>query len=51
MGLLRKPSESGKPKSRHPDLPIAEEAAVTAELMGNRIDRLYDAASPACIVS
>ena len=24
------------------DLPIAEEAAVTAELMGNRIDRLYD---------
>jgi pyridinium-3,5-biscarboxylic acid mononucleotide synthase len=24
------------------DLPIAEEAALTAELMGNRIDRLYD---------
>jgi NCAIR mutase (PurE)-related protein len=24
------------------DLPVAEEAAVTAELMGNRIDRLYD---------
>jgi pyridinium-3,5-biscarboxylic acid mononucleotide synthase len=24
------------------DLPIAEEAAVTAELMGNRVDRLYD---------
>ena len=24
------------------DLPIAEEAAVTAELMGNTIDRLYD---------
>jgi NCAIR mutase (PurE)-related protein len=24
------------------DLPIAEEAAVTAEVMGNRIDRLYD---------
>jgi NCAIR mutase (PurE)-related protein len=24
------------------DLPIAEEAAVTAELMGNRIDRIYD---------
>jgi len=24
------------------DLPIAEEAAVTLELMGNRIDRLYD---------
>jgi pyridinium-3,5-biscarboxylic acid mononucleotide synthase len=24
------------------DLPIAEEAAVTAELMGNEIDRLYD---------
>ncbi len=24
------------------DVPVAEEAAVTAELMGNRIDRLYD---------
>jgi pyridinium-3,5-biscarboxylic acid mononucleotide synthase len=24
------------------DIPVAEEAAVTAELMGNRIDRLYD---------
>lgn len=24
------------------DLPVAEEAAVTAELMGNKIDRLYD---------
>jgi pyridinium-3,5-biscarboxylic acid mononucleotide synthase len=24
------------------DLPVAEEAAVTAEIMGNRIDRLYD---------
>jgi NCAIR mutase (PurE)-related protein len=24
------------------DLPVAEEAAVTAELMGNRIDRLFD---------
>lgn len=24
------------------DVPIAEEAAVTAELMGNRVDRLYD---------
>ena len=24
------------------DLPVAEEAAVTAELMGNRVDRLYD---------
>ena len=24
------------------DLPVAEEAAVTAELMGNTIDRLYD---------
>jgi NCAIR mutase (PurE)-related protein len=24
------------------DLPIAEEAAVTAELMGNRVERLYD---------
>jgi pyridinium-3,5-biscarboxylic acid mononucleotide synthase len=24
------------------DLPVAEEAAVTAELMGNRIDRIYD---------
>lgn len=24
------------------DLPVAEEAAVTADLMGNRIDRLYD---------
>ncbi|MFN2445095.1 MAG: nickel pincer cofactor biosynthesis protein LarB [Vicinamibacterales bacterium] len=24
------------------DLPVAEEAAVTAELMGNRIERLYD---------
>jgi NCAIR mutase (PurE)-related protein len=24
------------------DLPVAEEAAVTAELMGNAIDRLYD---------
>ena len=24
------------------DLPVAEEAAITAELMGNRVDRLYD---------
>ena len=24
------------------DLPVAEEAAVTAELMGNTVDRLYD---------
>ena len=24
------------------DLPVAEEAAVTAELMGNRVDRVYD---------
>jgi pyridinium-3,5-biscarboxylic acid mononucleotide synthase len=24
------------------DLPVAEEAAVTAEIMGNRVDRLYD---------
>jgi NCAIR mutase (PurE)-related protein len=24
------------------DLPVAEEAAVTAELMGNKVDRLYD---------
>jgi NCAIR mutase (PurE)-related protein len=24
------------------DMPVAEEAAVTAELMGNRVDRLYD---------
>ena len=24
------------------DLPVAEEAAVTAELMGNRVERLYD---------
>lgn len=24
------------------DIPVAEEAAVTAELMGNRVDRLYD---------
>jgi len=24
------------------DLPVAEEAAVTAEMMGNRVDRLYD---------
>jgi NCAIR mutase (PurE)-related protein len=24
------------------DLPVAEEAAVTAELMGNAVDRLYD---------
>ena len=24
------------------DVPVAEEAAVTAELMGNRVDRLYD---------
>jgi len=24
------------------DLPVAEEAAVTAELLGNRVDRLYD---------
>src|SRR5690606_28592522 len=24
------------------DLPVAEEAAVTAELMGNSVDRLYD---------
>jgi NCAIR mutase (PurE)-related protein len=24
------------------DLPVAEEAAVTAELMGNDVDRLYD---------
>lgn len=24
------------------DLPIAEEAAVTAEIMGNRVDRIYD---------
>lgn len=25
------------------DMPVAEEAAVTAEIMGNRVDRLYDA--------
>jgi NCAIR mutase (PurE)-related protein len=25
------------------DLPVAEEAAVTAEIMGNRVERLYDA--------
>src|SRR5207237_3655683 len=24
------------------DLPVAEEAAITAELMNNRVDRLYD---------
>ena len=24
------------------DLPVAEEAAVTAELLGNRVERLYD---------
>ena len=24
------------------DLPVAEEAAVTADIMGNRIDRVYD---------
>ena len=24
------------------DLPVAEEAVVTAEVMGNRVDRLYD---------
>ncbi|MBI3303306.1 MAG: 1-(5-phosphoribosyl)-5-amino-4-imidazole-carboxylate carboxylase, partial [Deltaproteobacteria bacterium] len=24
------------------DLPVAEEAALTAEMMGNRVDRLYD---------
>jgi NCAIR mutase (PurE)-related protein len=24
------------------DIPVSEEAAVTAELMGNRVDRLYD---------
>jgi NCAIR mutase (PurE)-related protein len=24
------------------DLPVAEEAAITAELMGNRVDRIYD---------
>jgi NCAIR mutase (PurE)-related protein len=24
------------------DLPVAEEAAVTAEIMGNRVERIYD---------
>ena len=24
------------------DLPVAEEAAVTADIMGNRVERIYD---------
>jgi NCAIR mutase (PurE)-related protein len=43
----------GKPRRKHPgsiavlcagtsDLPVAEEAAVTAEIMGNNVERIYD---------
>ncbi len=46
--VVGKPAE---PRSEHPvailtagtsDIPVAEEAAVTAEVMGNRVERLYD---------
>ena len=30
------------------DLPVAEEAAVTAEAMGNRVDRIYDVGVEVC---
>lgn len=32
------------------DIPVAEEAALTAEVLGNRVTRLYDVALPGCTV-
>jgi len=32
------------------DIPVAEEAAVTAELMGNKVDKIFDVEWPACTV-
>ncbi len=44
--------ESNHPETRHPgilvitagtsDIPVAEEAAITAELMGNQVERIFD---------
>ena len=52
--LARCVTIEGKPLPKRPghiavvcagtsDLPVAEEAAVTAEIMGNRVDRIHDA--------
>ena len=30
------------------DMPVAEEAALTAEALGNKVTRLYDVASRGC---
>lgn len=43
----KKPADSGKGKilvvtAGTSDIPVAEEAAVTAEFLGNRVERLYD---------
>jgi len=40
--LPRRPDPIGVLCAGTSDLPVAEEAAVTAEIMGNRVERLYD---------
>jgi len=49
--VIKQSSSGGTPTSRKPilvcsagtaDMPVAEEAAVTAEVMGNPVERLYD---------
>jgi pyridinium-3,5-biscarboxylic acid mononucleotide synthase len=40
--LPRRPGTIGIICAGTSDLPVAEEAAVTAEIMGNRVERLYD---------
>lgn len=40
--LLQKPRYIAVCTAGTSDMPVAEEAALTAELMGNRVDRIYD---------
>jgi NCAIR mutase (PurE)-related protein len=40
--LPRRPGTIGVVCAGTSDLPVAEEAAVTAEIMGNRVERIYD---------
>ena len=40
--LARRPGTIGIICAGTSDLPVAEEAAVTAEIMGNRVERIYD---------
>ena len=48
-GVMAMPPRLTAPAERQPmaagtsDLPVAEEAAITAEVLGNRVDRVYDA--------